>query len=101
MTNEMKLADLRHRAGLSQPQMAARMGVSKTQVSRIEASYPDVMLTTVRRYLDALGLEMRYTGEMDGVVVDVSSSEVVHDADRIYGETRRKDPTRRGARLAS
>lgn len=101
MTTEMKLADLRHRAGLSQPQMAERMGVSKTQVSRIEASYPDVMFTTLRRYLDALGLEIRYTGEMDGIAVDVSSSDVVKDSSRIYGETRRLDPTRRSARLAS
>lgn len=100
MTSEMKLADLRHRAGLSQPQLAKRMGVSRVQVSRIEASYPDVMFTTLRRYLDALGLEIRYTGELVAgeLAVDVSSSEVVRDASRIFGETRKLDPTRGAGR---
>lgn len=96
MTQTMKLADLRHRAGLSQPQLAARMGVSRAQVSKIEAMYPDVMFPTLRNYLDGLGIEIRFVGDLDGAAVDVSSSEVEVDTDRIFRESRKADPTRRG-----
>lgn len=85
------LADLRKRAGLSQSQMAKKMGVSNTQVSRIEASYPDVMFPTLRRYMDALAVDIRFVGE--GIIDDVSD-EVEKDATRIYAETRRADPSR-------
>lgn len=99
MTQTMKLSDLRLRCGLSQPQLAERMGVSRVQVSRIEAMYPDVMFTTLRRYLDALDLDIRFTGEIDNIAVDVSSSEVEEDSSRVWKETRQKDPTR-GGRVA-
>jgi transcriptional regulator with XRE-family HTH domain len=89
------LSDLRKRAGFSQAQMSERMGVSKTQVSRIEATYPDIMFTTLRRYLDALDVEIRFLG--DGVI-DAESSEVEKDGTRIYAETRKQDPTRQRVR---
>lgn len=97
MNRAMKLADLRHRAGLSQSKLAERMGVSSAQVSRIEAMYPDVMFTTLRKYLDGLNMDIRFVGaETDGVCVDVSSSEVEVDADRILREGRKGDRSRRG-----
>lgn len=85
------LADLRKRAGLSQPEVAAKMGVSRAQVSRIEASYPDVMFPTLRRYMDALDVKIMYAGldsewESDGVEKDVFRSATV--------ENKRTDPSR-------
>lgn len=98
-TMTMKLADLRQRAGLSQSQVASRMGVSRVQVSRIEAMYPQVMFPTLRAYMDALDLEIRFAGDIDDVLVDVSSSDVEADRDRIYAEGRRKDKSRGGQSL--
>jgi transcriptional regulator with XRE-family HTH domain len=86
----MTLADLRRKAGLSQAQMAKKMGVSNTQVSRIEASYPDVMFPSLRRYMDALGTTIKFVG----IETECDSDDVEKDATRIYGETRRQDPTR-------
>ena len=49
------LVDRRHTLGLSQTQVAARMGTSQSAVARIEAGYGDVRLSTLERYAAALG----------------------------------------------
>ena len=41
--------------GLSQTQVAARMGTSQSAVARIETGSADVLLSTVDRYATALG----------------------------------------------
>lgn len=54
----LQLVEARHAAGLTQKQVAERMGVSQAQVARIEkAGYDGYTLRTLRRYLDALGDE--------------------------------------------
>lgn len=49
------LADLRRRAGLSQTDVAKRMGVNQSRVSQIEATYPDVKHASVLAYITAIG----------------------------------------------
>ena len=52
----LQLAEARHAAGLTQKQMAQRLGVSQAQVARIEKEgYDAYTLTTLRRYVEALG----------------------------------------------
>ena len=52
----MQLVEARHDAGLTQVQMAERLGVTQTQVARIEkAGYDAYSLNTLRRYVAALG----------------------------------------------
>ncbi len=41
--------------GLSQTEVAARMGTSQSAVARLEAGQSDVRLSTLERYADALG----------------------------------------------
>lgn len=41
--------------GLSQTQVAARMGTSQSAVARIETGHADVRLSTLERYAAALG----------------------------------------------
>jgi transcriptional regulator with XRE-family HTH domain len=88
----MTLAELRQKRGLSQADVARELGVSRNQVSRTEAMYPNVMFTKLRAYLDVIGVDIRFTA--DGI--DVLSGEVTEDTARIYAESRRKDPTRAG-----
>jgi predicted transcriptional regulator len=62
------LADLiaqRHAAGLSQAEVADRMGTSQPAVARVEAGAVDVRLSTLRRYAEAVGrrLELRLSAE--------------------------------------
>jgi DNA-binding XRE family transcriptional regulator len=65
----IQLAEARHAAGLTQAEMAERLGVSQAQVSRIEQQgYDSHTIRTLRRYVEALGegfsLEVRiYTPE--------------------------------------
>jgi HTH-type transcriptional regulator/antitoxin HipB len=52
------LRELRKRAGLTQEQVAARMGTSSTYLSRLEAGQRDIRLSTVLRLLDAVGTDL-------------------------------------------
>jgi DNA-directed RNA polymerase specialized sigma subunit len=52
----LQLVEARKASGLTQKEIAERMGVSQVQVSRIEKrGYDAYTLRTLRRYLDALG----------------------------------------------
>jgi len=92
MTNDLRLFDLRRIAGRTQKQVAEFMGIGQAQVSRIEAQYPDIRFLTLRAYLDALGIDIRFTKDGE---LDVLSGDVVEDTSRNYLEGRRTDPTRR------
>ncbi|WP_211247767.1 helix-turn-helix domain-containing protein [Cryptosporangium arvum] len=49
------LADHRRAAGLSQTEIAARMGTSQSTVARLEAGDVDPRMSTLERYAEALG----------------------------------------------
>lgn len=52
----LQLVEARRVAGLTQQQMAERLGVSQSQVARIEKQgYDAYTLNTLRRYVQALG----------------------------------------------
>ena len=53
---EMK--ERRQAAGLSQTEVAARMGTSQSAVARLEAGTSDVRLSTLLRYAEAIGAEL-------------------------------------------
>jgi predicted transcriptional regulator len=50
-----ELVARRRELGLSQTEVAARMGTSQSAVARLEAGHGDVRLSTVERYAAALG----------------------------------------------
>lgn len=56
-----ELAERRVALGLSQTEVAARMGTSQSAVARLEAGDIDIRLSTLERYAAALGqrLEIR------------------------------------------
>ena len=52
----LQLVEARQAAGLTQAQLAERLGVTQSQVARIEKKgYEAYTLTTLRRYVQALG----------------------------------------------
>jgi DNA-binding XRE family transcriptional regulator len=52
----LQLVEARHSAGLTQAEVAKRLGVSQAQVARIEKrGYDAYTLNTLRRYVQALG----------------------------------------------
>lgn len=54
-----RLRELRERAGLTQAQLAARIGVGQRQVSKIERGDLDsARIGTIRKYLNAVGGEL-------------------------------------------
>jgi len=61
-----ELAGRRRALGLSQTEVAARMGTSQSAVARIEAGAADVRLSTVERYAAALGWQLDWRLEDGG-----------------------------------
>lgn len=58
----LQLVEARQAAGLTQEEVARRMGVSQAQVARIERQgYDAYTLRTLRRYVEALGTEFALT----------------------------------------
>lgn len=56
------LADLRRAAGLTQMQVAKRMGLAGRQrVAHIEARYPAVRYDTLANYMQAIGCRIRFS----------------------------------------
>jgi predicted transcriptional regulator len=55
-----QLTALRRELGLSQVEVAARMGTSQSAVARFEAGDLDVRLSTVERYATALGGKLEW-----------------------------------------
>jgi len=54
----LQLVEARQQAGLTQKELAERLGVSQAQVARIEKrGYDAYTLTTLRRYVEALGAD--------------------------------------------
>ena len=55
-----ELVDRRRALGLSQTQVAARMGTSQSAVARLETGASDVLMSTVDRYASALGWTLEW-----------------------------------------
>lgn len=56
------LAELRSAAGLSQAQVAERMGVGQSRISQIEQDYPNLKFPVINAYVEALGGHVALTG---------------------------------------
>jgi DNA-binding XRE family transcriptional regulator len=55
-----ELAGQRRAAGLSQTEVAARMGTSQSAVARLEAGEADVRASTLERYAAAIGHQISW-----------------------------------------
>ena len=54
------LATQRQAAGLSQTEVAARMGTSQSAVARLESGTADIRASTLERYAAAIGGEITW-----------------------------------------
>lgn len=70
-----RLSRLREDVGLSQTEVAKRMGVSQPRISQLEQGDPSQMeLDTLRRYIGALGGRMRVVADFDDHDVTISTA---------------------------
>jgi transcriptional regulator with XRE-family HTH domain len=56
-----ELVARRRAAGLSQDEVAARMGTSQPAVARLEAGQADARMSTLQRYAGAVGAQLRFS----------------------------------------
>jgi predicted transcriptional regulator len=61
---EVSLRLLRERLGVTQRELADKGGMDQAEVSRMERR-PDMMVSTIRRYLEALGYELEIAAVKD------------------------------------
>ncbi len=61
----MPLAKIRRAIGMTQTELAERIGTAQGSVSKIESA-ADMYLTTLRKYVEALGGELRLTAVFPG-----------------------------------
>jgi transcriptional regulator with XRE-family HTH domain len=70
LLRENALAQLRRRHEISQQDLAAALGVSQVNVSRIERAN-EPQLSTMRRFIEALGGELIVQARIDGEIIDL------------------------------
>ncbi len=61
-----ELVAMRHAAGLSQHEVAERMGTSQPAVARLEAGLVDARMSTVQRYAAAVGARLELKDRQRG-----------------------------------
>lgn len=71
MTLQVRLRELRERRGATQDAVATQLGTSRPNVSRIEAE-DDVRVTTLERYVRALGGRLEVRAVFDDEAVDLT-----------------------------
>ncbi|GAA4044712.1 helix-turn-helix domain-containing protein [Nonomuraea soli] len=62
-----RLAEERRSSGLSQTEVAARMGTSQSAVARLESGEADVRASTLERYAAAIGHRISWRLSLDAV----------------------------------
>ena len=75
MLSEIRLADLRKALSLTQTELAERMGVSQAAISAFE-NQPDILLTTLSKYLEQLGAELVISARFPDGVVELTRKEL-------------------------
>ncbi|MGL5827381.1 MAG: hypothetical protein ACRCYU_21620, partial [Nocardioides sp.] len=70
------LATIRQVAALTQAEVAQKMGIRQTSVSRLEGR-PDILLSTMKAYFDAVGAEATITIRVGDVEHRVALAELV------------------------
>jgi DNA-binding XRE family transcriptional regulator len=68
----LALTQIRQQRGVTQRDLASRLGVSQANVSRIERE-DDVYVSTLRRYVEALGGELEITAVFGDERVSLSN----------------------------
>ena len=72
ITDALALADLRATKGVSQVELARRLGIAQPGVSRIERR-EDLYLSSLRQYVEALGGELEVAAVFDGERVPIAT----------------------------
>lgn len=54
-----ELCDLRESMGITQAEVARRMGTTQSSVAKIEDRHEEMMMSTIHRYVEALGGKVR------------------------------------------
>lgn len=77
MATDMALAELRQAFNLSQEEMANVMKLKQPAISKIEKN-TDMFISTLRRYVEAMGGKLDITARFDDEEIRISQFEELH-----------------------
>lgn len=77
-----ELIAARQRRGLKPAELARRMGVDRSAVTRFESGGTNPTLATINRYAEAVGAMIRYTVEPDAVPPAASATPTTSHSSR-------------------
>jgi transcriptional regulator with XRE-family HTH domain len=86
-----ELTAQRQAAGLSQTQVAARMGTSQSAVARLEAGEADVRASTLERYAAAIGSQISWRLQDTGPVAPLPPPGYLAPAAQLWPSGRRQE----------
>lgn len=89
LRKEMSLADLRRARDLTQETIAEMLGNRQAAVSKVERR-DDMYVSTLRRYVEALGGELEITAHFPEGDVRISQFEELAEQDQLAGSRPRR-----------
>jgi predicted transcriptional regulator len=66
---EEDLRALREAAGITQEEIAVRINLAQSQISRLERQGSDLRISFLKRYVEALGGELQIVAKLRGKIV--------------------------------
>lgn len=84
LEDALGLAELREKKGMTQTDVATALAVSQANVSKLEHQ-EDVYFSTMRRYIEALGGQMRVTAVFEDEEVPLVMVATKRRSDRSHG----------------
>lgn len=95
--SRLRLSDIREAVGQTQVAVAAKLELGQASVSKIESA-ADMYLSTLRRYIEALGGELVVSARFpEGTVVPIESLSSVPKKKRARAPVKKKSAGRRAA----
>jgi transcriptional regulator with XRE-family HTH domain len=107
LADGVKLAELRQAKRLTQAQMAKKLKIDQSNVSRIErGSFDAIEIRTLRKYVEALGGELEIRVKIDDLSQRLIDSEYEKEMERKFAreeavKKRKRAPTRSAPKAKS
>lgn len=93
--NGVKLSELRQVKGLTQAEMAKKLKIDQSNVSRIErGSFDRIEIRSLRKYVEALGGELEISVKIDDISQRLIDSEYEKKLERRLARQKRASTTR-------
>lgn len=79
MLEELRLVEIRKALDLTQTEIGEKMGVSQAMISKVEAAEGNILIDTMRKYVEALGATLVIKARFADGEVEISPASLNRD----------------------